>query len=149
MWKFSANYLENCRAYNNRFLPWTSQIEQQFGGFDGVYLAVRSGKVERGFTVDITEIWICAGLPEASENWAHYWTIDLKWPRFQVDPKLRDSIDYFGRTPLMYCVLADRLNTAKYLIRQGAQVACVDNHGRSAVHIAAHKLWIIKFKLIL
>ena len=39
----------------------------------------------------------------------------------------------------MYCVLADRLNTAKYLIRQGALVACVDNHGRSAVHIAAHK----------
>jgi len=45
----------------------------------------------------------------------------------------------------MYCVLADRLNTAKYLIRHGAQVNCVDNHGRSAVHIAAHKDRVEKF----
>ena len=50
-----------------------------------------------------------------------------------------DSPDYFGRTPLMYCVLADRLNTAKLLLRLGAQVSSVDNVGRSAAHIAAHK----------
>ena len=52
---------------------------------------------------------------------------------------MRNSTDHFGRTPLIYCILADRLNTAKYLIKSGAQIGCVDNHGRSAVHIAAHK----------
>ena len=28
---------------------------------------------------------------------------------------------------------------AKYLIKSGAQIGCTDNHGRNAVHIAAHK----------
>ena len=43
---------------------------------------------------------------------------------------------------------ADRLNTAKFLIKTGAEVGCVDNHGRSAVHIAAHK-GTIKFLSLL
>jgi len=63
----------------------------------------------------------------------------LKESLLKENSALMDSPDYFGRTPLMYCVLADRLNTAKCLLRLGAQVSSVDNVGRSAAHIAAHK----------
>jgi inversin len=63
----------------------------------------------------------------------------LKESVLKENSALMDSPDYFGRTPMMYCVLADRLNTAKLLLRLGAQVSSVDNVGRSAAHIAAHK----------
>lgn len=53
--------------------------------------------------------------------------------------ELLDTADHFGRTPLMYCVLADRLDCAKYLINMGCNLDQVDNAGRSATHSAAHK----------
>ena len=34
---------------------------------------------------------------------------------FVAQPSLRDNEDQFGRTPLMYCVLADRLDCAEAL----------------------------------
>jgi len=47
--------------------------------------------------------------------------------------------DNFGRTPLMYCVLSDRLDCAKSLIKMGCQLNSIDKAGRSALHLAAHK----------
>ena len=42
---------------------------------------------------------------------------------FKTNPDLKDLTDHFGRTPLIYCILADRVNTAKYLIKSGAQIS--------------------------
>ncbi|XP_077966605.1 uncharacterized protein LOC120341845 isoform X2 [Styela clava] len=56
-----------------------------------------------------------------------------------ANPELLDTADNFGRTPLMYCVLADRLDCAKFLINMGCNLDQVDNAGRSAIHSAAHK----------
>ncbi|XP_033107869.1 inversin-like isoform X2 [Anneissia japonica] len=50
-----------------------------------------------------------------------------------------DQGDQFGRTPLMFCVLADRPDCAEILIRNGAKVDCKDHGGRTALHWAAHK----------
>ena len=46
-------------------------------------------------------------------------TLDI----FKANPDLKDLTDHFGRTPLIYCILADRVNTAKYLIKSGAQIS--------------------------
>ena len=51
-----------------------------------------------------------------------------------------DTGDQFGRTPLMFCVLADRLECAELLLKAGAQVNMKDNGGRTALHWAAHKV---------
>ena len=51
-----------------------------------------------------------------------------------------DAGDQFGRTPLMFCVLADRLECAELLLKSGAQVNMKDNGGRTALHWAAHKV---------
>ena len=51
--------------------------------------------------------------------------------------------DQFGRSPLMYCVLADRLECAEILLKAGAQVNLRDKGGRTALHWAAHKVWFI------
>lgn len=40
----------------------------------------------------------------------------------------------------MYCLLADRLDCAKYLIKMGCKLDQVDNAGRTGVHLAAHKV---------
>ena len=40
---------------------------------------------------------------------------------------------HFGNNPFLTSI------KAKYLIKTGAQIGCLDNHGRGAVHIAAHK----------
>ncbi|XP_052080740.1 inversin-like [Mytilus californianus] len=50
-----------------------------------------------------------------------------------------DTGDQFGRTPLMFCVLADRLDCAELLLRAGTQVNRSDKGGRTALHWAAHK----------
>lgn len=50
-----------------------------------------------------------------------------------------DVGDQFGRSPLMYCVLADRLECAELLLKAGAQVNFRDRGGRTALHWAAHK----------
>uniref|UniRef100_A0A3Q3VPY0 Inversin n=1 Tax=Mola mola TaxID=94237 RepID=A0A3Q3VPY0_MOLML len=56
-----------------------------------------------------------------------------------TDPSLRDREDQFGRTPLMYCVLADRLDCAEILLKAGASVNKADHSQRTALHLAAQK----------
>uniref|UniRef100_A0A8C5L8Q6 Inversin n=1 Tax=Jaculus jaculus TaxID=51337 RepID=A0A8C5L8Q6_JACJA len=52
---------------------------------------------------------------------------------------LKDKEDQFGRTPLMYCVLADRLDCAEALLKAGADVNKTDHSRRTALHLAAQK----------
>ncbi|XP_077160733.1 inversin isoform X2 [Paroedura picta] len=55
------------------------------------------------------------------------------------NPDLKDKEDQFGRTPLMYCVLADRLDCAEALLKTGIDVNKVDHSQRTALHLAAQK----------
>ncbi|XP_058528743.1 inversin isoform X1 [Ochotona princeps] len=55
------------------------------------------------------------------------------------NPALKDKEDQFGRTPLMYCVLADRLDCADALLKAGADVNKTDHSQRTALHLAAQK----------
>ncbi|MGH0136862.1 UNVERIFIED_CONTAM: hypothetical protein FKN15_008580 [Acipenser sinensis] len=59
-------------------------------------------------------------------------------------PVLRDAEDQFGRTPLMYCVLADRLDCAESLLKAGANVNKADHSQRTALHLAAQKVWWLR-----
>lgn len=59
---------------------------------------------------------------------------------FSAHPDLLEAPDNFGRTPLMYCVLADRLDCAKLLLKMKCNLDQVDKAGRSALHLAAHKV---------
>ncbi|XP_053423512.1 inversin isoform X3 [Nycticebus coucang] len=52
---------------------------------------------------------------------------------------LKNKEDQFGRTPLMYCVLADRLDCADALLKAGADVNKTDHSQRTALHLAAQK----------
>ncbi|XP_006864807.1 PREDICTED: LOW QUALITY PROTEIN: inversin [Chrysochloris asiatica] len=52
---------------------------------------------------------------------------------------LKDKEDQFGRTPLMYCVLADRVDCADALLKAGADVNKTDHSQRTALHLAAQK----------
>ncbi|XP_069491046.1 inversin [Ambystoma mexicanum] len=54
-----------------------------------------------------------------------------------AQPELKDREDQLGRTPLMYCVLADRLDCAALLLKAGADVNRADRSRRSALHLAA------------
>ncbi|KAL2083921.1 hypothetical protein ACEWY4_019439 [Coilia grayii] len=63
-----------------------------------------------------------------------------------ADPALRDSVDGFGRTPLMYCVLADRLDCAEALLKAGASVNQRDASHRTALHLAAQKHSVLFLK---
>ncbi|XP_043973838.1 inversin isoform X1 [Gambusia affinis] len=66
-----------------------------------------------------------------------------------AEPQLRDHEDQFGRTPLMYCVLADRLDCAEVLLKAGASVNKTDHSQRSALHLAAQKGNVRFLKLLL
>ncbi|KAJ8290991.1 hypothetical protein GJAV_G00020020 [Gymnothorax javanicus] len=66
-----------------------------------------------------------------------------------ADPSLRDREDQFGRTPLMYCVLADRLDCAETLLKAGASVNKSDHSQRTALHLAAQKGNVRFMKLLL
>ncbi|KAM8825900.1 inversin isoform 2-T2 [Synchiropus picturatus] len=66
-----------------------------------------------------------------------------------TEPALRDREDQFGRTPLMYCVLADRLDCADVLLKAGASVNKTDHSRRTALHLAAQKGNIRFLKLLL
>ncbi|KAL4617062.1 inversin [Arapaima gigas] len=66
-----------------------------------------------------------------------------------ADPSLRDKEDQFGRTPLMYCVLADRLDCAVTLLKAGASVNNADRSKRTALHLAAQKGNVRFLKLLL
>lgn len=59
---------------------------------------------------------------------------------FSASTQELDTGDQFGRTPLMFCVLADRLECAELLLRAGTQVNKCDKGGRTALHWAAHKV---------
>ncbi|XP_063718896.1 inversin-like isoform X3 [Symsagittifera roscoffensis] len=51
-----------------------------------------------------------------------------------------DTADSLGRTPLMYCVLGNKVDCAEYLIKSTkANVNASDNLGRTALHWAANK----------
>ncbi|XP_070570393.1 inversin-like [Ptychodera flava] len=56
-----------------------------------------------------------------------------------ANPKLIDGNDQFGRTPLMFAVLADRLDCAEILLKAGAKVDAKDSGGRTSLHWTAHK----------
>ncbi|XP_076009832.1 inversin [Genypterus blacodes] len=66
-----------------------------------------------------------------------------------AEPTLRDREDQFGRTPLMYCVLADRLDCAETLLKAGASVNKTDHSHRTALHLAAQKGNVRFLKLLL
>ncbi|XP_059922006.1 inversin isoform X1 [Gadus macrocephalus] len=66
-----------------------------------------------------------------------------------AQPSLRDNEDQFGRTPLMYCVLADRLDCAEALLKAGASVNKTDHSQRTALHLTAHKGNVRFLKLLL
>ncbi len=51
-----------------------------------------------------------------------------------------DTGDKFGRTPLMFCVLGDRMECAELLIKAGTDVNRKDIGGRTSMHWAAHKV---------
>uniref|UniRef100_A0A674J385 Inversin n=1 Tax=Terrapene triunguis TaxID=2587831 RepID=A0A674J385_9SAUR len=55
------------------------------------------------------------------------------------NPELKDKEDQFGRTPLMYCVLADRLDCAEALLKAGVGINKADHSQRTALHLAAQK----------
>ncbi|XP_051722100.1 inversin isoform X2 [Ctenopharyngodon idella] len=69
--------------------------------------------------------------------------------RLITESRLRDSGDQFGRTPLMYCVLADRLDCAEVLLKAGAAVNKTDHSQRTALHLAAQKGNVRFMKLLL
>uniref|UniRef100_A0A665WHX2 Inversin n=1 Tax=Echeneis naucrates TaxID=173247 RepID=A0A665WHX2_ECHNA len=66
-----------------------------------------------------------------------------------TEPSLRDREDQFGRTPLMYCVLADRLDCAEILLKAGASVNKTDHSQRTALHLATQKGNVRFLKLLL
>ena len=57
--------------------------------------------------------------------------------------------DKFGRTPLMYCVLGDRMECAEMLIKANGDVNKKDIGGRTALHWAAHKVCVSQARLLL
>jgi ankyrin repeat protein len=68
-----------------------------------------------------------------------YYQVPLMWLSLASGQEI-DHGDQFGRTPLMFTVLADRLECAELLMRAGANVNCKDKGGRTALHWAAHKV---------
>ncbi|XP_067019764.1 inversin-like [Acropora muricata] len=57
--------------------------------------------------------------------------------------------DQFGRTPLVYSVLGDRLNCADLLLKAGAYVGSCDMDGRTPLHWAAYQGNVKCVKLLL
>lgn len=56
-----------------------------------------------------------------------------------------DAGDKFGRTPLMFCILVDRMECGETLLKAGASVNKKDDLGRTALHWAAQKVGISNF----
>ncbi|XP_044308914.1 inversin isoform X3 [Varanus komodoensis] len=91
--------------------------------------------------MNVSETWLFSGSPLASQ--VHAFAVNghksalLK--QIAGNPDLKDKEDQFGRTPLMYCVLADRLDCAEALLKTGTDVNKADNSQRTALHLAAQK----------
>ncbi|KAH3749161.1 hypothetical protein DPMN_183652 [Dreissena polymorpha] len=71
------------------------------------------------------------------KQFADFWRV---FHAANIGTGLLDAGDQFGRTPLMFCVLADRLECAELLLKAGAQTNMKDKGGRTALHWAAHKV---------
>ncbi|KAE8163784.1 hypothetical protein BDV40DRAFT_299127 [Aspergillus tamarii] len=56
------------------------------------------------------------------------------------EPEIIDSVSN-GLTPLIEAVLQSRIDTIKLLLRYGANVDAVDANGRTALSVAAEKVW--------
>ncbi|KAF7247633.1 Inversin [Varanus komodoensis] len=93
-------------------------------------------------SMNVSETWLFSGSPLASQ--VHAFAVNghksalLK--QIAGNPDLKDKEDQFGRTPLMYCVLADRLDCAEALLKTGTDVNKADNSQRTALHLAAQKV---------
>nr|XP_028557988.1 inversin isoform X1 [Podarcis muralis] len=91
--------------------------------------------------MNVSEAWLLSGSSLASQ--VHAAAVNghksalLK--QIAGNPDLKDKEDQFGRTPLMYCVLADRLDCAEALLKTGIDVNKVDLNQRTALHLAAQK----------
>ncbi|XP_054847555.1 inversin [Eublepharis macularius] len=91
--------------------------------------------------MNVSETWLYGGSSLASQ--VHAAAVNghksalLK--QIAGNPDLKDKEDQFGRTPLMYCVLADRLDCAEALLKTGIDVNKADHSQRTALHLAAQK----------
>uniref|UniRef100_K7G2Z6 Inversin n=1 Tax=Pelodiscus sinensis TaxID=13735 RepID=K7G2Z6_PELSI len=94
-----------------------------------------------GKTMNVSENWLFNGSSLASH--VHAAAINGDKGALQKliagNPELKDKDDQFGRTPLMYCVLADRLDCAEALLKAGAGINKADHSQRTALHLAAQK----------
>uniref|UniRef100_A0A8C3TAP3 Inversin n=1 Tax=Chelydra serpentina TaxID=8475 RepID=A0A8C3TAP3_CHESE len=91
--------------------------------------------------MNVSENWLFNGSSLASQ--VHAAAINGNKGALQKliagNPELKDKEDQFGRTPLMYCVLADRLDCAEALLKAGVGINKADHSQRTALHIAAQK----------
>ncbi|KAG6927932.1 inversin, partial [Chelydra serpentina] len=94
-----------------------------------------------GKSMNVSENWLFNGSSLASQ--VHAAAINGNKGALQKliagNPELKDKEDQFGRTPLMYCVLADRLDCAEALLKAGVGINKADHSQRTALHIAAQK----------
>lgn len=88
--------------------------------------------------LDILDKELIMGISFHKKNCYHARNILLY--KFTASGQEIDHGDQFGRTPLMFTILADRLECAELLLRAGANVNCKDKGGRTALHWAAHKV---------
>uniref|UniRef100_A0A4X2JZB6 Inversin n=1 Tax=Vombatus ursinus TaxID=29139 RepID=A0A4X2JZB6_VOMUR len=91
--------------------------------------------------MNTSESWVLSGSSLASQ--VHAAAVNGDKGALQKlmagDRDLKDKEDQFGRTPLMYCVLADRVDCADALLKAGADVNKADHSQRTALHLAAQK----------
>ncbi|XP_075777702.1 inversin isoform X2 [Pelodiscus sinensis] len=114
---------------------------QLAGGAPGAAAAQFQPVTIPGKTMNVSENWLFNGSSLASH--VHAAAINGDKGALQKliagNPELKDKEDQFGRTPLMYCVLADRLDCAEALLKAGAGINKADHSQRTALHLAAQK----------
>ncbi|XP_039177582.1 inversin isoform X3 [Crotalus tigris] len=92
-------------------------------------------------SMNVSETWLFSGSSLASHVHAAAVNGHKRALLKQIsgNPDLKDKEDQFGRTPLMYCILADRLDCAEALLKTGTDVDKADHSQRTALHLAAQK----------
>uniref|UniRef100_A0A2D4KKV9 Uncharacterized protein n=1 Tax=Micrurus paraensis TaxID=1970185 RepID=A0A2D4KKV9_9SAUR len=92
--------------------------------------------------MNVSETWLFNGSSLASQVHAAAVNGHKRALLKQIsgNPDLKDKEDQFGRTPLMYCILADRLDCAEVLLKTGTDVDKADHSQRTALHLAAQKI---------